>query len=220
MKSKVIGIALAGAMAAGVYAQTAQEITFFSDPSFRGARFTVTGPRTILDLPFIPRSAALQGGGTWSMCNMREYAGTCRTISESDRDLNFTVVRSIRPIDSGSGGWSNAGWREIARQSVRDRNDRDTIPVRSNELFREVKVCAERNILRIRRAEVQLGNGYWQRMFVPPVLAPGKCSKDIDLMGNARRIRALRFEYEAWTPGIARGTIVVHARPNVQIQPR
>lgn len=220
MKRTVIGLALVGAMAAGVYAQAAQEITFFSDPGFRGARFTVTGARTILDLPFIPRSASMQGGGSWEMCNMRDYGGTCRTVTESNRDLNFTVVRSIRPANYGGGGWNNSGWREIARLNVRDRYDRDTVAVRSNELFREVKVCAERKTVRIRRAEVQLGNGYWQRMFVPLVLSPGRCSNEIDLMGNARRIRALRFDYEAWTPGVSRGTIVVHARPHVEIQPR
>jgi hypothetical protein len=220
MKRKLIALTLAGAMAAGVYAQTAQEITFFSDPGFRGARFTVTGPRTILDLPFIPRSAALQGGGTWSVCNMREYAGTCRTISDSERDLNFTVVRSLRPLNQGSGGGSFDNWREIARLNVRDRVDRDTVNVRTNELFREVKVCAEHNTVRIRRAEVQLGNGYWQRMFVPLALTPGNCSDAIDLMGNARRIRAVRFEYEAWTAGIARGTVTVKALPYVEKQPR
>jgi hypothetical protein len=222
MKNMVIGLAFAGAMAAGVCAQTAQEITFFADPGFRGARFTVTGPRTILDLPFIPRSAALKGGGSWSVCNMREYGGTCRTIADSDRDLNFTVIRSVRPLNegSGSGDWANAAWREIARLNVRDRADRDTAYVRTNDLFREVKVCAERNTIRIRRAEVQLGNGYWQRMFVPLALTPGNCSEAIDLMGNARRIRAVRFEYEAWTAGIARGTVVVKALHYVEKQPR
>jgi hypothetical protein len=222
MRKQLMALTLAGVMAVGAYAQQAQEITFFADPGFSGARFTVTGPRTILDLPFIPRSAALQGGGSWSMCDMREYGGTCKTITDSNRDLNFSAVRSVRPLsNSGGGGASeNAAWREIARLDVRDRADRDIAYVRTKDVFREVKVCAERNTIRIRRAEVQLGDGYWQRMFVPLTLTPGNCSDAIDLVGDARRIRAVRFEYEAWTAGIARGTVVVKALPYVEKQPR
>ncbi len=219
MRKLALAAIFAGAMATGVYAQVAQEVTFFSDPGFRGARFTVTGPRTTLDIPFIPRSAAMQGGGSWTMCNMRDYAGTCKTINDSDRDLNFTVVRSIRPANYGGGG-GGGNWREIGRLNVRDRADRDTLYVRSNDLFREVKVCAERNTVRIRRAEVQLGNGKWQRLFVPLALAPGRCSDGIDLMGEGRRIRAFKFDYEAWSPGMARATVVVQALPHVERQPR
>ncbi|MBL0924925.1 MAG: hypothetical protein IBJ12_10735 [Sphingomonadaceae bacterium] len=217
MRRHWIMIALAGAMAVGAYAQQAQEITFYSNEGYSGARFTVTGPRTILDLPFTPRSAMLQGGGSWELCPQRSYDGGCWTITQSERSFRYPQVRSIRPASTG-GTYDN--WREIARLDVRDRADRDTAYVRTNDLFREVKVCAERNTVRIRRAEVQLGNGYWQRMFVPLALTPGNCSDAIDLMGNARRIRAVRFEYESWTAGIARGTVTVKALPYVERQPR
>lgn len=219
MRRIVACVFLATGMAAGVHAQRAQEITFYSEPGFRGAQFTVTGPRTVLDIPFTPRSAMLQGG-SWQVCNMRDYAGTCRSISDNNRDLNFTVIRSIRPTNYGGGSGAGGNWREIARLNVRDRADHDTVGVRGNDLYREVKVCAERNTIRIRRAEVQLGNGQWQRMFLPLALSAGDCSNAIDLLGNARRIRALRFEYEAWTAGVARGTVVVKALPSVEKQPR
>ena len=216
MKRTLWALSLAAVSAAAVAAQQAQEITFYSNEGYSGARYTVTGPRTILDLPFEPRSAALQGGGSWEICPARDYAGTCQQISENSRNLRVWAIRSIRPAAASA----SSGWRELARLNVRDRADRDQVSVRSNELFREVKLCAERNPIRIRRAEVQLGNGTWQRMFVPLVITPGDCSNAVDLIGDARRIRALRFEYEAWSPGIARGTIVVQALPNVERQPR
>lgn len=216
MKRAFWALSLAAAAAVAVSAQQAQEITFFSNEGYSGARFTVTGPRTILDLPFEPRSAALQGGGRWEICPARDYGGSCQQIGENSRNLRVGSIRSIRPVASAA----SAGWREIARLDVRDRADRDQVGVRSNELFREVKLCAERNPIRMRRAEVQLGNGTWQRLFVPLVIAPGNCSDGVDLIGNARRLRALRFEYEAWSPGIARGTIVVQALPQAERQPR
>lgn len=221
MRKFATGLLFCG-LATLAHAQAAQEITFFSDPGYSGARFTVTGPRLYLDIPFVPRSAALQGGGSWQICNAREYRGACEVIRESDRELRFTAVRSARPMSGGGngGGSWDGNWREIGRLNVRDRADRDMLYVRSNELFREVKICAERNTVRIRRAEVQLGNGKWQRMFVPLALSPGDCSNGIDLMGNARRIRALQFDYEAWSPGMARATIVVKALPHVERQPR
>ncbi|MGH8336044.1 MAG: hypothetical protein ACRETL_04300, partial [Gammaproteobacteria bacterium] len=178
MRNVAIGLLFCG-LATLAQAQVAREITFFSDPGYRGARYTVTGPRTNLSIPFVPRSALLQGGASWEICNSRDYRGTCNTLRDSTRDLRFAVIRSARPHSYGGGGFGN--WREIGRLNVRDRADRDTLYVRSNELFREVKVCSVRNTLRIRRAEVQLGNGNWQRMFVPPVLTSGRCSSSTDL---------------------------------------
>lgn len=215
MRKQVMVAVLAG-MAVAAVAQQAQEITFFSNPGYSGARFTVTGPRTILDLPFTPRSAMMKGGGSWEMCPGRDYAGPCRTINDSQRDLNYATIRSIRPANAVG----ISPWREIARLNVRDRQDRDRVSVNDGRVYRQVMVCAERNTVRIRRAEVQLGNGTWQRLFLPVALSAGACSKGIDLLGGARRIRALQFDYEAWSPGIARGTISVRALPNVTPQPR
>lgn len=198
---------------------TAQEITFFSNPGMSGARFTVTGPRTNLSIPYEPRSAALQGGGSWQICSETDYRGKCLVIAATMRELNFGPVRSIRRLDTTTPAPSP--WKEIARLDVRDRADRDTVGSTDRcSLFREIKVCSERNTIRIRRAEVQLGNGQWQRLFVPLALEQGRCSDDIKLLGNVRRIRAVRFKFEAWTLGIARGIISVKALPHVQVQPR
>jgi hypothetical protein len=210
------GLVLAGTLATAVMAQQAQEITFFSNEGYSGARFTVTGARTILELPFVPRSAQLAGGGTWEICPNRDYGGSCERIGENQRQLGVMAIRSLKPVTTVAEG----GWSEIARLDVRDRIDRDQAAIRSSDLWRQVRLCAERNPVRVRRAEVQLGNGNWQRMFVPLVIMPGKCSDGIDLTGGARRVRAVRFDYEAWTAGVARGTISVQALPQVERQPR
>lgn len=211
---------VAGFVAGNASAQSgavAPEITFFSSTSMSGARFTVTGDRKYLTLPYTPRSVALQGGGSWQVCSQTEYRGTCQIVSSNDLSFTFGPVRSIRKLQVTA----PAQWREIVRLNVRDRAERDVATATDRKtLFRKVMICSERNTIRIRRAELQLGNRQWQRLFVPLVLEQGKCSNEIDLLGNGRRIRAVRFEYEAWTVGMARGSISVKALPQVSVQPR
>lgn len=72
-------------------ADQARELTFFSNSGFSGARFTVTGPRTTLDLPFVPRSAMLQGGSSWQVCAARDYRDPCQTIAASQRDMRLSM---------------------------------------------------------------------------------------------------------------------------------
>jgi hypothetical protein len=218
MKSLAI-VAAAIAASVSTQAQAAQEVTFFSNTGMSGARFTVTGPRTRLSLPYVPRSAVLQGGGSWQICSANDFGGKCTVIGEDQRNLNFGTIRSIRPLNATSP--SPGPWQEIARLNVRDRADRDfAVSTDTQSRFREIKVCSERSTIRIRRAEVQLGNGTWQRLFLPLALNEGQCSDGIGLFGDGRRIRAVRFEYEAWTAGMERGTISVKALPKAEVQPR
>jgi hypothetical protein len=202
----------------------ASELTLFSNPGVGGAQFTVTGPRTKLALPFVPRSAAIAGGGSWQICSQADYQGKCLVIGATMNALDFGAVGSARPLDATKPAPpppSATAWKEVVRLDVRDGADRDLAASRDTKtMFREVQVCSERSTVRIRRAEVQLRNKQWQRLFVPLVLEEGKCSNAIDLLGGPTRIRAVRFEYEAWTPGLARGTISVKALPNVTVTPR
>ncbi|MFN0114298.1 MAG: hypothetical protein ACKVPY_06440 [Paracoccaceae bacterium] len=105
---------------------------------------------------------------------------------------------------------------EIIRLDVGDGADRDTWPIVDARKFTAIRICAEKNPVRIRRAEVRLDNGSWQRLFVPLVLDPGKCSKAIDILRAPRKLRAVQFDYEALTAGYARGTLVVYAKPELE----
>jgi hypothetical protein len=225
MKRWVIGATFLAAASTAALAQPARELTLFSNPGFSGARYTVTGPRENLAIPFQPRSAMLQGGGSWELCPSRSYGGRCQTIRQNQRDLrlDFVRVQSARParaVVQPPPPVSN--WREIARLAVRDRIETETVNVRDTIRFREVKVCGQRQIVRMRRAEVLVQSGRWQRLPLPPVLSPGRCSNPLALPGaNGQRVRALRFTYEAWTLQPRRGgTIVVQGLPFVRPQPR
>lgn len=112
-------------------------------------------------------------------------------------------------------------WRVVARGNVADVADYDLVVSSDRRsLFRAVRACAVRQTVRLRRAEVQLGNRRWQRLFLPLVLEEGRCSDPIALLGAPNRVRAFRFAYEALTPGVARGTLSMEALPQVQAQPR
>jgi hypothetical protein len=216
MKHMICVFCFLGAFVSAASAQRARELTFFSNPGFSGAQFTVTGPRTSLNIPFSPRSAILRGGGGWEVCSRRDYSGECVTVRTNERDLRLAGSRALsaRPA-----GMPQTPWREIARLSVRDRAEQDTASLRSSERFKELMVCAERNTVRLRRAEVRSENGRWQRLFLPLALPAGECSKGIALQG-APRLRAIRFEYETWSAGVAGGTIIVRALPLPERQPR
>ncbi len=106
-----------------------------------------------------------------------------------------------------------APWEELLRLDVGDTADRDIRPVSDARQFEGVMICAEKNTVRIRRAEVKLSNGRWQRLFVPLALKPGSCSKPIELLRGPRKIRGFQFDYEAVSAGYGRGIVVVKGQP-------
>lgn len=213
-----VALALAAVGTAVAQSGSAQEMTFFSNSGMSGGRFTVTGTRNNLDLPFVPRSLILQGDGRWEVCSEENQRGRCETISANQREFTFGQVRSVTALPATA---AISNWREIAQLNVRDRADRDLLPSNDRQTrFSQIKVCSERNTVRIRRAEAQLGNRRWQRLFIPLTLSNGECSNAIDIVGSDRRIRAVRFEYETWSAGMERGTISVKALPQVTVQPR
>lgn len=107
-------------------------------------------------------------------------------------------------------------WEELIRLDVGDLADRDTRPVGNDLRMQGVRVCAEENKVRIRRAEVMLDNNRWQRLFLPLALDAGECSDEIEILGGPRRLRAVQFDYEAWSDGYDRATLVVQGHPELE----
>jgi hypothetical protein len=103
-------------------------------------------------------------------------------------------------------------WRVIGQSRVSDKAEYDIVRTGDGRRYSQVRVCAERNAIRLRRAEMTLGNGRSQRLFLPLVLAEDQCSRPIDTLGGRRVIRQVRFDNEALTLGRGNATIVVEAR--------
>ena len=76
-------------------AQRHGRITLFSNNSFSGARFTVTGQRNNLSLGFRVRSVKIASGQRWQLCRQRNLRD-CTTFRSSTRHTSL-MVRSARP---------------------------------------------------------------------------------------------------------------------------
>jgi len=180
-------------------------ITFFSSPNFGGARFTVTGPRQNVRVPFKVRSVILRQGDRWQVCSRTDYR-TCTQVTNSDRSLSM-AIRSVRPLSYGPPVMPSP-WREIARLNVRQGVLWDSTQVSNNQRYRQLILCAERNVVRIARFDAFFNNGQRQIFRNPLVLRPGQCSRGMDLQGQNRRLRSLSFTYQGWNPAY-RGAVVV-----------
>ncbi|PKB19552.1 hypothetical protein B0I00_1788 [Novosphingobium kunmingense] len=102
----VVLAAAAAALATpgGSLAQTAGELTLYSDIAFRGQSYTVTGPREHINMPFVARSARLSGGESWQVCTGDSYSGQCNTVRDDQGNIAWNV-RSARPAQ----GWTVPG---------------------------------------------------------------------------------------------------------------
>lgn len=87
--------AVALAAPSGAEAQRRGEMTFFSNMSYSGARYTVTGPRENVSIPFPIRSVIVAPGERWEICSRTGYRD-CIMISENIANLRRTVA-SARP---------------------------------------------------------------------------------------------------------------------------
>lgn len=90
------------------------QITFFSNAGFSGARFTVTGPRTNVLIPYPVRSVVVLQGERWEVCSRTEYR-SCTTLTASSRSVNM-IVRSARPIDEFGGNVGGQSLQGMASQ--------------------------------------------------------------------------------------------------------
>lgn len=77
------------------------QIIFFSEPGFGGARYSVNSARPNVTVPYLVRSIVVLQGDRWEVCTRSEYRN-CVTLSGSNRSTNL-LVRSVRPLDEFNG---------------------------------------------------------------------------------------------------------------------
>ena len=99
MRLRVLSVGLCLALcvfAAPAAAQRAGEMTFFSNPGYGGSRYTVTGPRENISLPWAVRSVLIAQGENWQVCSGNRYRGDCTVWTSSERNVR-RIVASARP---------------------------------------------------------------------------------------------------------------------------
>jgi len=106
----------------------------------------------------------------------------------------------------------NNSWRTIAYKTVGAGTDRDTIEVRGDRRYREVRLCSFNAPIRMRDFDIRFENNRRQDVRVRQRIAAGTCTRAIDLDGNRRDIERIRLVYERLQRSVHRPLIRVQAR--------
>lgn len=104
-----------------------------------------------------------------------------------------------------------AAWDNIGTRRASDRMEIDTITVSGHRAYRRVKVCVYRHPVHFRDMDIVFDNGGHQDVSIAARIAPGDCTRVIDLDGGARDIRSIRFVYEEDSIRRRRATVRVYA---------
>lgn len=105
--------------------------------------------------------------------------------------LFTALVATASVAEAQRGRWQVIGFREVGFAI-----DRDVIPVRGSDRHRQVRLCAFGGAIRIFDLDIRYANGRNQDVRVRAIIAPGRCSRAIDLAGRTRNIREVRIVYE------------------------
>jgi hypothetical protein len=84
----------------------------------------------------------------------------------------------------------------VGVRDVSDRAETDTIVLEGHRHFTRIKLCAYRNPVEIHDLDVNFHNGGHQDVDVRERLAPGSCTRAIDLAGGDRDINTIVMRYE------------------------
>jgi hypothetical protein len=102
-------------------------------------------------------------------------------------------------------------WRLIGYETVNGR-DTDTIRVRGDARYRQIRLCVAGAPVRMRDLDVRFANGRQQDVSVRQRLGAGSCTRNIDLAGSRRNIVQVRMKYDPIARGYRRPLIRVQAR--------
>lgn len=104
-------------------------------------------------------------------------------------------------------------WDLLGTRVVNQRAERDIVPAYGDHEYRQIKICAYQRAIRFYGLNVSYRNGGQQDLAVRAVLAPGQCTRSIDLRGHRRDIRFVTMAYETlgWHRG-NRAFVRVYAR--------
>ena len=115
------------------------------------------------------------------------------------------------PAEAQQWRWNERGWRTIGYTTV-DGRDSDTINLPGFTRQRAIRLCAMNQPLRLRDFDIRFANGGRQDVNTRAVLAPGRCTRAVDLRGNRRDIQSVRLRYDAITRSWQRPVVRVQVR--------
>ncbi len=154
------------------------EIIIYRDRNFSGPAVSIRQDESNLGLRWTVSSARVRGG-TWQLCERTNHRTPCMTLSSSSNNLNHKRVQSAQQIRAGS--WRALGDAEVSRFGW----DHRVINVRGNPSLSALRLCAERNRVRLHDARARFSNGRFQTLRVPLSVNSGSCTASLSL-NNSR----------------------------------
>jgi hypothetical protein len=108
--------------------------------------------------------------------------------------------------------WASQGWHDLGRLHVRDSAEKDLAFLKDGDGVVQIRLCAERNAIRLRNAELWMAGDKRQKLWLPLVLAANKCTDSIKVQGGPIRVTHLALEYEAMSLGTEGAHLSVYGR--------
>ena len=121
------------------------------------------------------------------------------------------TLLAVAPVSAQEARWTESGWRTIGYTRV-DGRDSDTINLPGRTRQSAIRLCAINQPLRLRDFDIRFENGGRQDVNTRAVLPAGRCTRAVQLQGNARRdIASVRLRYEpirhSWQRPIVRAQV-------------
>jgi hypothetical protein len=154
------------------------EILIYRDRNFAGPAVSIRRDESNLRLSWTVSSARVRRG-TWLLCERPNFQGQCRTLTSDNRNLGNLRVQSAR-ARAPNARWGVLGSTDVSRFG----RDRRVIQVRGNQNLHAVRLCAERNRVRLFDARARFANNRSQTLFVPANLSAGQCTAPLSLHGG------------------------------------
>jgi hypothetical protein len=101
---------------------------------------------------------------------------------------------------AASAQWLPHGWQVIGYKIVNRRHDTDNIRVGGRQAYRQIRLCAFNAPLHLRDFRVYFRNGGRQDIGTREFIAPGTCTRNVDLAGRYRDIQRIRLRYDRIAP--------------------
>jgi hypothetical protein len=131
--------------------------------------------------------------------------GVCLLIGIAQSQTQATKLVDAQP-------WTSQGWHDLGRVHVRDGAEKDLALLKDGDNVVQIRVCAERNAIRLRNAELWMAGDKRQKLWLPLVLGADKCSDAIKVQGGPIRVTHLALEYEAMSFGTEGAHLAIYGK--------
>lgn len=128
------------------------------------------------------------------------------------RKAGTAMLAAMAMLSGTAPALAQQGMGLIGQRAV-DGADRDSIPARGGEQYREIMICVENAPVAFQDVTVRFRNGGTQNIRLRQRIAAGRCSRVVSLSGRDRDIQAVDFSYApAAGGGGTRPTVQLYAR--------